>query len=48
MFKVQSIRQPWDIKTVYAADYNSHMFLIAQPWGEFLWVDINDYYLYKE
>ena len=48
MFKVQHRRNSYDIRTVYAADYGSRSFLIATDWGEFTWVDMDDYWLYEE
>lgn len=48
MFKVHKKHKPWIIETVYAADYSAGMFLIAQPWGEFEWVPIDEYYLHEE
>lgn len=48
MFQIQLKWNERVIETVYAADYNSGKFLIATDWGEFEWVDIDNYYLYKE
>lgn len=48
MFKIQHKQHSWDIRTVYGADYAYGKFLTVTDWDEFEWVNIDEYWLYKE
>ena len=47
MFK---IKHRWlsFVYTVYGVDRTTNTFLVAESWGDFDWVPIDDYRLYEE